>query len=328
MNKLNNLYLKYLDSIAFKMSVSAVIALFLGSLLNLKFSAVASVIAILSIQDTRKKTLEFARKRIIACLLAILLSVIIYKFIGQNSLIFGLFLIIFIPLTTKLKVSEGMVPAVVLSTHLLIAENINSSWIVNEVLIMIVGVGVATVSNLFMPSYVKEFNKDKEYIEEKYKWLLDKMANSLLSYTVDMDENKILIDLEKRLKESLNRAYKIINNKLLSADTYYVDYMTMRINQFDILLKLRNHYEHFYMSFEQTYMISKFTKNVSSKLHEKNDCEDLLKELKLLKDECKQMALPKTREEFENRSQLLQFLNDMEDLLKIKRSFVLNNTIE
>ena len=327
MKCLNDLYLKYLDGIAFKMSASAVIALLLGSLLNLQFSAVASVIAILSIQDTRKKTLEFAKKRIIACLLAIFLSVIIYKFIGQSSLIFGVFLIIFIPLTARLNVSEGMVPAVVLSTHLLIADSINSFWIMNEVLIMI-GVGVATVSNLFMPSYVKEFNKDKEYIEEKYKWLLDKMANSLLSYTVDMNENKTIVELEKRLKDSLDRAYKIVNNKLLSADTYYVDYMTMRINQFHILMKLRQHYEHFYMSFEQTHMISKFTKSVSSKLHEKNDCSELLEELDILREDFKKMSLPKTREEFENRSQLLQFLNDMEDLLKIKRSFILNNITE
>jgi len=325
---LNDLYLKYLDGIAFKMSASAVIALLIGSLLNLQFSAVASVIAILSIQDTRKKTLVFAKKRIIACLLAIFLSVIIYKFIGQSSLIFGVFLIIFIPLTSRLKVSEGMVPAVVLSTHLLIADSINSFWIINEVLIMLIGVGVATISNLFMPSYVKEFNKDKEYIEEKYKWLLDKMANSLLSYTVDMNENKTIVELEKRLKDSLDRAYKIVNNKLLSADTYYVDYMTMRINQFNIIMKLRQHYEHFYMSFEQTYMISKFTQNVSSKLHEKNDCSELLQELEILREDFKKMALPKTREEFENRSQLLQFLNDMEDLLKIKRSFILNNITE
>lgn len=320
--------MKYLDSIAFKMSVSAVIALLLGSLLNLQFAAVGAVIAILSIQDTRKKTLEFAKKRIVACTVSIILSVIIYKFIGQGSLIFGIFLIIFIPLTSMLKVSEGMVPAVVLSTHLLIADNINVYWVVNESLIMIIGVGVATIANLFMPSYLKQFNNDKEYIEEKYKLLLDKMSNSLLSYTVDMDEATLLVDLEKRLKISLDRAYKIANNKLLSADTYYVDYMNMRINQFETIKKLRNHYEHFYMSFEQTHMISKFTKKVSSNLHEKNDCNELLKELEILKNDFKQMALPKTRAEFENRAQLLQFLNDMEDLLMIKRNFVLNNIIE
>ena len=37
------------------------------------------------------------------------------------------------------------------------------------------------------------------------------------------------------------------------------------------------------------------------------------------------MPLPKTREEFENRAQLLQFINDLEDLLEMKRNFVLNN---
>lgn len=30
------------------------------------------------------------------------------------------------------------------------------------------------------------------------------------------------------------------------------------------------------------------------------------------------MSLPKTREEFENRAELLQFLNDMEEFLMIK----------
>ena len=33
------------------------------------------------------------------------------------------------------------------------------------------------------------------------------------------------------------------------------------------------------------------------------------------------MELPKTREEFESRAQLLQFLNDMEEFLLIKRNF-------
>ena len=77
------------------------------------------------------------------------------------------------------------------------------------------------------------------------------------------------------------------------------------------------------MSFEQTHMISKFTKNVADEVKDRNDCKELLKELELLKLGFKEMALPKTREEFENRAQLLQFLNDMEDLLIMKRNFVL-----
>ena len=221
-----------------------------------------------------------------------------------------------------------MVPAVVLSTHLLIAGELNSYWIINELLITFIGVGIASIANLFMPSLRSEFNEDKEYIEKSYKIILYKMANSLVSYTVDIDEEIIMNELENRLTEAVNRAYKIASNNLLNTDSYYIDYMNMRKIQFDIIKKLRSHFEKFYMSFEQTFMISKFTKSVASQIKDSNDCLDLLEELGVLKEDFKKMALPKTREEFENRAQLLQFLNDMEDLLRIKRNFILNYSSE
>ncbi|MGG7057446.1 aromatic acid exporter family protein [Clostridium nigeriense] len=316
--------MKYIYNLAFKMSISATIALILANLLKLQFSAVAAVIAILSIQDTRKKSLIVGKNRIVACITAILLSVIIYKFLGQNSLTFAAFLLVFIPITSRFKISEGMVPAVVLSTHLLVADEITLYWVINELLIMIIGVGIASIANLFMPSLHHQFNEDKEYIEKSYRVILSKMSKSLLTYSVDRDEEVIVRDIEKRLNESIERAYKIANNNLLKSDSYYVDYMNMRKSQFDIIKKLRSHFEKFYMSFEQTYMIAKFTKSVADQVKDTNDCKDLLKELDKIKLDFKQMTLPKTREEFENRAQLLQFLNDMEDLLRIKSNFVLN----
>ena len=306
------------------MSISATIALILANLLKLQFSAVAAVIAILSIQDTRKKALIVGKNRVVACITAIALSVLIYKILGQNSLTFALFLLLFIPITSRFKISEGMVPAVVLSTHLLVANEITLYWIINELLIMIIGIGIASIANLFMPSLHHQFNEDKEYIEKSYRIILSKMSKSLLTYTADIDEEIIINDIEKRLNESIDRAYKIANNNLLKSDSYYVDYMNMRKNQFDIIKKLRSHFEKFYMSFEQTHMIAKFTKNVADQVKDTNDCKELLKELENIKQDFKQMALPKTREEFENRAQLLQFLNDMEDLLRIKSNFVLN----
>lgn len=316
--------MKYLDNIVLKMSISAMVALALATVLEVQFSSVAGVIAILSIQDTRRKSLAYGRSRILACFLAIFLSVIIYKVIGQNSITFGVFLIVFIPLTSKLKISEGMVPAAVLSTHLLLADNITLYWIINEILITIIGVGVAAIANIYMPSLNRNFEEDKEYIENGYKVILTKMAKSLVTHTVDLDEEEILINLEKRLKESRNRAYKIVNNQLLKGDTYYIDYMNMRMNQFDIIKKLRSHFERFYMSFEQTHMIAMFTKKVAGQIKEANDCKELLENVEVLKEDFRKMALPKTREEFENRAQLLQFLNDMEDLLNIKRNLVLS----
>ena len=115
--------MKYIYNLAFKMSISATIALLIGNALGLQYATVGAVIAILSIQDTRKKALIISYKRIIACSMGILLSVMLYSLLGNGTLIFGLFLIVLIPLTSRLKAQEGMVPSVVLSTHFLVANN-------------------------------------------------------------------------------------------------------------------------------------------------------------------------------------------------------------
>ena len=52
MKKIN--YLKYIYNLAFKMAISATIALIIGKILGLQYATVGAVIAILSIQDTRK----------------------------------------------------------------------------------------------------------------------------------------------------------------------------------------------------------------------------------------------------------------------------------
>ena len=117
--------MKYAYNLGLKMSVSATVALLIGNLLQLEFTTVAAVIAILSIQETRMKAIIFGKKRLIAGLIAIILSVVLYSVFGQAPLVFGLFLILFIPITSKINVDEGMVPAVVLSTHLLTVEIID-----------------------------------------------------------------------------------------------------------------------------------------------------------------------------------------------------------
>lgn len=313
--------MKYIYNLAFKMSISATIALIIGNALGLQYATVGAVIAILSIQDTRKKALIISYKRIIACSMGILLSVILYSILGNGALIFGLFLIILIPLTSRLKAQEGMVPSVVLSTHFLVANNITISLIYNEVLLMIIGIGVAAIANIFMPSLEDKFKDDKEWIEEHYRIIISKMSKSLITHTVDIDEQKLINEVEQRLYESKETAYKIVNNQFFKSSSYYTDYINMRINQFDTIKRMRLHFQRFNIPVEQMNVMADFTLCVSENISEMNDCKSLLMDLEILRSEFKKMELPKTREEFESRAQLLQFLNDMEEFLLIKRNF-------
>ena len=313
--------MKYIYNLAFKMAISATIALIIGNILGLQYATVGAVIAILSIQDTRKKALIISYKRIVACSMGILLSVILYSLLGNRALIFGLFLIILIPLTSRLKVQEGMVPSVVLSTHFLVANNITIALIFNEILLMIIGIGVAAIANIFMPSLEDKFKDDKEWIEEHYRIIISKMAKSLITHTVDIDEQKLINEVEKRLYESKETAYKIVNNHFFKSSSYYTDYINMRINQFDTIKRIRLHFQRFNIPVEQMNVMAEFTLCVAENIREMNDCKSLLRDLDILRSEFKKMELPKTRDEFESRAQLLQFLNDMEEFLLIKRNF-------
>ena len=313
--------MKYIYNLAFKMSISATIALLIGNALGLQYATVGAVIAILSIQDTRKKALIISYKRIIACSMGILLSVMLYSLLGNGTLIFGLFLIVLIPLTSRLKAQEGMVPAVVLSTHFLVANNITIELIFNEVLLMIIGIGVAAIANIFMPSLEDKFKDDKEWIEEHYRIIINKMSKSLITHAVDIDEQKLINEVEQRLYESKETAYKIVNNQFFKSSSYYTDYINMRINQFDTIKRMRLHFQRFNIPVEQMNVMADFTLCVSENISEMNDCKSLLIDLDILRSEFKKMELPKTREEFESRAQLLQFLNDMEEFLLIKRNF-------
>ena len=76
--------MKYIYNLAFKMAISATIALIIGNILGLQYATVGAVIAILSIQDTRKKALIISYKRIVACSIGILISVILYSVLGKE----------------------------------------------------------------------------------------------------------------------------------------------------------------------------------------------------------------------------------------------------
>jgi uncharacterized membrane protein YgaE (UPF0421/DUF939 family) len=313
--------IKYIQSKTFKMALSATIAIAISNYIGLKFGVTSGIIAILSIQETKKEALLVGGRRIVACIVSILLSFLLYILLGNNPIVFGLFLLVFIPITIMLKIDEGMVVGAVLSTHLLTSTNIDVSWIINEAYLTVIGIGVAMLFNLYAESLEEEFEKNKKRIEDYYRSILSDMAVSLLTQTVPVYEQEILLGVEKLVEKSKVMAQIINNNNLFKKNDYYVNYIEMRIIQLDTMKRMKRHFSRFYMTYEQTRILSEFTNDVAMNLHEDNDCIELIDKLNLLRKSYERMELPKNRNEFENRALLFQFLNDLEDFLIIKKEF-------
>ena len=313
--------IKYLQTKTVKMALSATIAITISNYMGLQFGVTSGIIAILSIQDTKREAILVGGKRIISSTIAILLSYALYVLLGNNPIIFGLFLLIFIPTTKVLKISEGMVVGAVLSTHLLTSANINVSWIINESKLNAIGIGVAMLFNLYSVSLEDNFEKNKERIEDYFRAILSDMAVSLVTQAVPVYEQEIFLGIEKLIKSTKVMAQIINNNHLFKSNYYYVSYIDMRTIQLDAIKRMQRHFSRFYMKYEQTRILSEFTNDVAMNIHEDNDCVELINKLTLLRKDYDNMELPKNRTEFENRALLFQFLNDLEDFLIIKKEF-------
>lgn len=102
-----------------KITAGAILAILFASCLNLKYSATAGIITILSIQNTKKETIQTALARGEAFCCALLVSFLCYNFFGYTTAAFGIYLLVFTTLCLTMKWSSAIAMDSVLITHFL-----------------------------------------------------------------------------------------------------------------------------------------------------------------------------------------------------------------
>ena len=89
------------------------------------------------------------------------LGAAIFSLLGQHALVLGLIVLLFIPLTVVLNAQEGVITSCVILLHVFNAKAINGHLIINEILLLTVGLGIAFIMNLMMPSLDKKLKRYK-----------------------------------------------------------------------------------------------------------------------------------------------------------------------
>ncbi|SDK97258.1 Uncharacterized membrane protein YgaE, UPF0421/DUF939 family [Clostridium cochlearium] len=304
-----------------KTAIGSALAIIIAKWFGLQYATAAGIITILSVGKTRKKSIKIMLKRIISTLLALLISLVLFNIFGFKEIVFGAFLLIFIPLAVKFNVEEGIVVSSVLVTHLLTEKSTSLFWIINEIALMLVGVIVALIVNLYMPNTEDKIKEYQMYIEEHMKEILLKMSFTMKDGKKCFVNNVLLEELENVLDKGRKLTYINLNNNIIQEDKYYVRYMNMRKNQVESIKYMLNHFKEDFSRYEQALIMANFIEKVANSIYENNTAENLLEDLDKLREDFRKMELPKTREEFEIRASLFQFLNDMEQFLRIKNDF-------
>lgn len=303
-----------------KTALGATLAIIIAQMLNLEYFSAAGIIAILCIQVTKKKSVYASWHRFLACLIAMAYASLLFQFIAFHPLIIGLILLIFIPTTVALKINEGIVTSSVIIMHLYGSGNITFSLLINETILIAVGVGVALVMNLYMPSVDDKLLAYQENIETNFSAIL----MGIVRYLRDNDhtwDGKEITETANLLNQAKSLAFRDVENHFLREEDLYYHYFKMREKQFEIIERILPLVTNIPLVVKQSGIVADFIEDLAENVHPQNTAILYLKKLEEMEIHFRGMALPHTREEFESRAALLQLMKEMERYLLVKHSF-------
>lgn len=303
-----------------KTALGTAIAISIANLFQLHNFASAGILTILCIQVTKKRSLKTSWERFAACVLAIPFSFAFFESFGYHPFTIGLLLLLFIPTTVYLKITDGVVTSSVIILHFFSARHFEWSLVFNEIAIISIGIGVALAVNLYMPSVERDLKIYREKIENNFSLIFKEMVLYLRNKDSSWKGEEIT-ETAGLLGKAKTLAFRDVENHFLRNESQYYQYFKMRETQFEILERVLPIVTSISLSVEQGDMIADFIEELSKSVHPGNTAVKYLKQLEQMRAIFKSMPLPQTREEFEARAALFHFLREMEQYLQLKNSF-------
>ena len=304
-----------------KTAISATLAVLVAQSLHLLYPTSAGIISILSVTNTKKTSVYTGVYRLISLALATGIASVCFLILGFNAIAFGIYLLLFIPVAVYLKLSDGIVVSSVLVTHYWVEKTLSWQIIGNEFLLMVIGVGFALLVNSYMPNKEQRLKEDQELIEKMFRDILTNMAKYLNQEQQEYNLISQCNELKSRIKKSEQWAKELTENQLLAPDFYYIEYFTMRKIQRNLLTEMLLVLQKISVEPEQVDNIRQLLELTATTFSERNDGKLILQRIDLVYKEYKEKDLPKSREEFENRANLFQFLQIFQSFIEIKSEF-------
>ncbi|WP_214820168.1 MULTISPECIES: aromatic acid exporter family protein [unclassified Exiguobacterium] len=307
-----------------KTAVAAGIAMLISETIHLDYFVFAAIIAILSIQETRKKSIRASYERVMASLLAIGMGAAMFTLLGYSPVTLTLYFVIFIPLVQQLKLQDGLITSVVILTHLYTEAQFSLELFINELLLIAIGVGVGLIVNMYMPTLDREIERIKDSIDRSLAVLFYDVA-ACVETGVYNNHSMMLIKTRDYLKEGKDLALRRMGNSIgkRNEDMDYL-YFRMRERQYDILKRVADNAREITMVVNEAKPVATFLRRVGDHVNEQADASVFLQELEeMIEHYRKNVPLPTTREEFEVRSSLLNILSDVKSYLILKERYIL-----
>jgi len=308
--------------IVIKMSVAFIIAYFLASLFSLTYDITAGILAVLSIQLTKKDTVRLAVNRFLSAFIALGLASIFFIIIGYHIYVLLIFVPLFIFVSFILKLSMGIVPSLVLVNHIFQKGEFTLHFLLETMLLLFIATLTAFLINLIYPhkskSNIQKLTQDMDQMLSDHLLILSFLLKNLEEPSDFLAHYHLLKPKVMNLIEQAKLEDKDI---LFQENRKDMAYLFMREAQFHTVYRMYD-----LAITIQTYhpnidRLSSYIRELSPKIGKFNQAISQKNKLDEMMVSIKTQPLPITRSEFETRAILFQMIQELEVFLSLKSEY-------
>lgn len=347
--------------LAAKIAVGSSAAIYIAQLLGLEYAISAGTITLLTLMTTKWETVKLSVFRLVTFVVTILLAWAAFSHIKSTWIGYGVFIFCVVLFAELMGWRATISVNSVVGAHLLTRQDWGMPFVENELLLVLIGVVIAFLLNLFQNNdrNEKDIIANMRYTEKQLQEILcrfgDYLSQEEVQKTAEAGTGQTaraetaqeqagqgssknstrprsgsssgnlwddIIRLEKELQDFILEAYEYQENTFHSHPAYYIDYFEMRLDQCHVLHNL--HYEVKKIRYipKQAKVVAGYMLYLADYVVERNVPSAQIEKLEGIFQDMKKEELPRSREEFENRAILYHILMDMEEFLIYKQRFV------
>ena len=310
--------------LALKIGVGGSLAYFIANTMNLQFAASAGTITLLTLQTTKWETMKLSLRRVVSFYFTYGACMTLACFVRIPWLDYGIFLFILVALCEYLGWRSAISVNAVTASHFLSTKDFSTEFMMNELMLVMIGITIAIILNLFYITnqHEKGITNSMRRVERDMKKIFVELAGYLKHQKIGEHVWDDIRKLEAELDEFEDLAHEYQNNTFEEHTEFYANYFRMRKQQCVLLHNLHSELRRMSNIPEEADIVSEFMLELSDHVIELNYPTEQFENLNKAFEKIKSYPFPTTAEEFEDRVLLYHVFMYFEDFLLIKQRFV------
>lgn len=302
-----------------KTALAAIIAIYTAVYLKLDPPLGAGILAILGVEVSRMKGLKSAVQRFVASSLGLFFASLVFTIFGFHIWVVALFILMTFPVLARFQLKDGIVTSAVIVFQLFAHGEVTVDVLENEVLLMIVGLGWATIINfIYMPKDQHLLESLKASVERLFGVIFTEMALNLRNPSHIWNGSELL-EVHRMIEEGARRAVLNKENRVFGQEHYWSTYFEMRRLQLESMQVMLEELALVYEKLPQNEPLAEILELLSEEVKSEVYRGITEKRLSDLRQLYRTMELPRTRDEFELRAAIFKMRMELERYLEIAK---------